>query len=70
MLNIPAQIELQASGEKAATITILAYGGGIMRPGGWSDLVIDLSGLQLSDSVVLLADHANNLGSRFAFSVI
>jgi len=42
---------------------ILAYSGGIMRPPGWSDIVIDLAGLELSATVPLLGDHENKLSS-------
>ena len=38
-------------------ISILAYGGGIMRVPGWGDIVIDLAGLDTSGGVAILSDH-------------
>lgn len=66
MITLPcnAHVDLQAtSGDKPATISILAYGGGVMRPPGWGDVVVDLAGLEFADNIPLLADHENSLGS-------
>lgn len=53
-----AQVEIEAGAEKKQpAISILGYGGGIMRVGGWGDLCIDLTGLEAGGQIPILADH-------------
>lgn len=59
------RLTLQASGsvKSAATgkkVRITAYNGGVMRIAG-VQTIIDLAGLELPDSIPLLADHLNEL---------
>lgn len=51
-----------ACGEKQPRVEILAYSGGLMNVPGWGPLAIDLSGLDLSGQVRILADHDSSIG--------
>ncbi len=62
MLQLNAEIALTASGN-GPKVSIVAYTGGVMSPGGWGPIIIDLQGLKLSASVPLLGDHKNDLES-------
>ncbi|MCA9110816.1 MAG: Mu-like prophage major head subunit gpT family protein [Planctomycetaceae bacterium] len=58
LLKLQADCEIKAAeADKPAPVEILAYNGGLMIVPGYGPVVIDLSGLQLSASVVLLSDH-------------
>jgi len=59
-----AAVEIQAAAgdSKRPTVSILAYSGGTMRVGGYGQVVIDLAGLDMPDSIPLLADHDASLG--------
>jgi len=46
---------------KRAKIKIDAYNGGQMIVGGWGNVVVDVAGIKASESVVLLADHRNEV---------
>jgi len=48
---------------KPARITILAYGGGVMRVSGLGNIAIALAGLERPGQVPLLLDHDNRLGA-------
>lgn len=47
--------------QRPATIEVLAYCGGVVAVDGWGPLAFDLAGLELPDSVTLLADHRAEL---------
>jgi len=57
MLFTAATVDLKAGTAKRPTISIVAYGGGIMEVGGWGPVAIDLEGLDAAGQVPLLADH-------------
>ena len=62
LLTLTADVDLQAAAkDKPATVTILAYSGGEIRPGGFGPTVIDIAGLTLG-RVPLLVDHDSSLG--------
>ena len=66
LLRLEAPIELQAAADdrtKPAKISILAYGGAVMRVPAWGNVAIDLAGLEIPGSVPLLSDHEANLDS-------
>lgn len=50
-------VALEAGTAKRPTISIVAYGGGIIEVGGWGPVAIDLDGLDAAGQVPLLADH-------------
>ncbi len=50
-------VEIEAGAQKQPAISILGYGGGIMRVGTWGDLCIDLTGLEAGGQIPILADH-------------
>ena len=57
-------IEAAADGGNPKVVG-LAYGGGKMNLPGWKfPVVVDLGGLELPESVPLLANHENKVGSR------
>jgi len=57
-------IEATADGGNPKVVG-LAYGGGKMNLPGWKfPVVVDLAGLELPESVPLLANHENKVGSR------
>lgn len=64
LLLAAPSIEVEAASESRARprITIVAYGGGIMRVPGWGDVVVDLAGLDAAGQVPLLADHDARVG--------
>ncbi len=64
-IELIGEVELKAaSGEKPATVSILAYAGGAVIPEGTHvPHIIDLAGLTLPDSVPLLLDHDNRIDS-------
>lgn len=64
-LKLSAAINIQAAADtsKRPTVSIMAYGGDVIEPGGWGPTVIDLSGLTLATQIPLLADHDPTLGS-------
>jgi len=60
--NASAMIEAKAGDSKQpARISILAYSGGLMSPAGWSNVVIDLQGADVSGDVPILAGHQEEL---------
>jgi phage head maturation protease len=57
-------IEAAANGGKPKVMG-LAYGGGKMKLPGWKyPVVVDLAGMEIPDSVPLLANHENKVASR------
>ena len=61
MLLTGASVEISAAA-KTPTINVLAYSGGLMNVSGWGTVVIDLSGLDLSNPQVgILSDHDASL---------
>lgn len=57
-------------GKKGFRVNGLAYSGGKMRLPGWRfPVVVDLAGLQVPQSVPLLANHENRTGSRMGMVV-
>lgn len=66
LIRLDSSIEVQAAaGEgKPARVNILAYSGQPMEVGGgYGSVLIDLAGLQMPQSVPLLADHVSTLES-------
>lgn len=58
LLLAAPEVAIEAGGKsKRPRISIVAYSGGVMRVPGWGDVVIDLTGLDASAQVPLLADH-------------
>ncbi len=58
LLLAAPEVAIEAGGEpKHPRISIVAYTGGVMRVPGWGDVAIDLTGLDASGQVPLLADH-------------
>lgn len=64
MLLAVSEVAIEAAGgdRKLPSITMLAYGGGIMFIPAWGDIAIDLAGLDASGQVPLLADHDARVG--------
>jgi hypothetical protein len=61
-LRLSGQVELKAASRARATkLKILAYSGGVMSPPGWGDVVITLSGLDISRPIPILDSHENKL---------
>lgn len=65
LLQLTADVGLIAAGDgpKPRRVSIVAYSGGIMSPGNWGPIIIDLQGLTLAASIPLLGDHKNDLES-------
>ena len=59
--HVEAVIKAADGENQAPTVEILAYNGGLMNVGGFGPVVIDLAGLEMGQSVPLLADHQANL---------
>ena len=58
-------IEAQGGGKSNPRVMGMAYSGGKMTLSGWKHpVVVDLSGLEIPDSVPLLANHENRTSSR------
>jgi len=58
LLLAAPEVAVEATGErKQPGISVVAYGGGIMRVPQWGDVAIELGGLNLGGQVPLLADH-------------
>ena len=58
LLLAAPEVAIVAAGErKRPSISIVAYGGGVMRVPGWGDVAIELAGLEAEGQVPLLADH-------------
>lgn len=57
ILLAASTVEIEAGAQKQPAISILGYGGGIMRVSGWGDLAIDLTGLEAGGQIPILADH-------------
>ena len=56
---------IEASGEGRPKIVGIAYSGGKMPLPGWKNpVVVDLSGMELPESVPLLANHENRTSAR------
>ena len=56
---------IEASGEGRPKIVGIAYSGGKMPLPGWKNpVVVDLSGMDLPESVPLLANHENRTSAR------
>ncbi len=56
---------IEAAGDAKPKVMGLAYSGGKMNLPGWKHpVVVDLTGLELPDSVPLLANHQNKTASR------
>lgn len=52
------EVEIQAAGEKAASVHIVAYTGGVMTVPGWGPVALNLAGIDISaPQVSILADH-------------
>ncbi len=62
-LTFSAAVELTAADapNKQPSVLIEAYSGGIMSPPGWGDVSVDLSRLEITAQLPLLADHQNSL---------
>ena len=66
LLQFCAPIDLQAAagdGQKPKRFSMLAYGGGLMSPAGWPNVVVDLAGADVSGDIPILAGHAQDLDS-------
>ncbi len=58
LLLSSAEVAVQASAGKPATVSIMAYTGGLMAVPGWGPVAIDLAGLDAgAEQISLLADH-------------
>lgn len=57
ILLAASTVEIEAGAQKQPAISILGYGGGIMRVNAWGDLCIDLQGLEARGQIPILADH-------------
>ena len=44
-------------------ISILAYGGGIIKPPNWGAVIIDLDGLESPETLPILVDHQNKVSA-------
>ena len=56
---------IEASGSAKPKVTGLAYGGGKINLPGWQyPVVVDLSGMEIPDTVPLLTNHENRTGAR------
>ena len=56
---------IEASGSARPKVTGLAYGGGKINLPGWQyPVVVDLSGMEIPDTVPLLTNHENRTGAR------
>ncbi|MBI1370750.1 MAG: hypothetical protein GC162_19095 [Planctomycetes bacterium] len=63
LLLAAPEVAIEAGGEpKRPRISIVAYTGGMMRVPGWGDVAVDLTGLDASGQVPLLADHDARVG--------
>lgn len=62
LLQFSAPIELTASGgDKPPRVSIMAYNGGAMTVPGFGPTVIDLTGLDVSHPVQILAEHRDSI---------
>lgn len=61
LLIAVSQVEIQAAG-KQPRVSIIAYSGGVMSVPGWGPVAIDLTGLDASGRIALLADHDATVG--------
>lgn len=63
ILRATAEITIEAAAgtDRPAKVIVAAYNGGLMKPPGWPELAIELSGVELPESVALLADHKSEL---------
>ena len=69
-MNEFVTIEAAAEGGKPR-VTGVAYSGGKMSLPGWKHpVVVDLSGMEIPDSVPLLTNHENRTGSRVGMGVV
>ena len=58
LLLAAPSVAVEVVGErKRPGISIVAYGGGIMRVPGWGDVAVELSGLDLGEQVPLLCNE-------------
>lgn len=57
LLLAAPEVAIEAGGRKAPKISIVAYTGGLMAVPGWGPVAIDLTGLDATGQVPLLADH-------------
>ena len=63
LLLAAPEVAIEAGGEpRRPRISIVAYTGGVMRVPGWGDVAIDLTGLDVTGQVPLLADHDARVG--------
>ncbi|MBX3415466.1 MAG: hypothetical protein KF708_22475 [Pirellulales bacterium] len=65
-ITCQATVELLAadSADRPATVRVLAYSGGMMRPSGIrGDVVVDLAGLEIPERHPLLLDHAHSVNA-------
>ncbi|MEN1706319.1 MAG: hypothetical protein AAGJ54_12505 [Planctomycetota bacterium] len=62
LLLAAAEVDVRA-GEASAPprLRIVAYSGGPMTVGGWGPIVIDVSGVEASERIAILADHDQRL---------
>jgi hypothetical protein len=63
VLQLTADVSLQAAADGAKAVEILAYSGDIMSPAGFGPTVIALDGLKLAGQIPLLADHASDVAN-------
>lgn len=53
--------------DKNPTVSGVAYTGGVMSVEYWGPVAVELSGLTIPDTVPLLADHQNLVGSKLGY---
>jgi len=64
--KVPVQLLAAAADGAPRRLRIGAYGGGLMNVGGFGLIVVDLMGMQIPNTLPILADHRNELGSVIA----
>ena len=63
LLQFIGEVSIQAAadGQRTPRVSILAYGGGEMKVGGFGPVAVDLAGADVGGDIPLLADHATTL---------
>ncbi|NQT12420.1 MAG: hypothetical protein HQ582_06720, partial [Planctomycetes bacterium] len=64
IFHLTGGVEIQAAAgdqKRPPRVSILAYAGGLMTVPDWGPVILDLSQLDISGAITLLADHENKL---------
>lgn len=62
-LRFTAPVRLAAADGKPRRLSIIGYTGGLMKVGDFGVIAVDLAGMELGETVPVLADHENKLAS-------